>query len=256
MKFLKSSRNLFILSFLVIILINTFIFANIYINRFGDATSNVVLSERELVVPYSYNKENSGISLKISYRIANEYTHKPFSYSTKVYWLNEKKLQELGFDTKKYKKYKNRNSALKKEVFIVLEQNGEAYKQSLRLAQEKLSNLEHKQKRDIKNAKENLRKEKEENSRLFAIDVGVDYAKLRQLYTDKTKYIITKGIVKFRFSNYRNKNENINGYIVRLSVPSVHVTLKHKNLFKNANAKFKAHIKYGNRYEPWISEIN
>ncbi len=252
MKFLKSSKNLFILSFLIIILTNIFIFLNIYINRFGDTTSSVILSERELTVPYNYNKENSGVSLRINYRIAGEYTNQPYNYNKKAYWLNEKKLQKLGFDTKKYKKYKNRNSSLEKEVFIVLEQNAEAYKRSLKLAQEKLSNLDDKQTRNIKSIKENLRKEKEENSRLFAIDAGVDYAKLRQLYTDKTKYIIAKGLVKFNFSNY----ENINGYIVRLSVSDVHVVVKYKNLLKYKNAKFKAHVKYGNLYEPWISEIN
>ncbi|MCF6331136.1 MAG: DUF4824 family protein [Sulfurimonas sp.] len=249
MKFLNSSRNLFLLSFLVIILTNTFIFANIYINRFGDATSNVVLSERELTVPYNYNKENSSISLRIKYRVAGENTHQPY-YNKKAYWLNEKKLQELGFDTKKYNKYKNQRSPLKKEVFIVLEQNAQAYKRSLRLAQEEFSNLDYKQKSNIKRKKENLRIEKEENSRLFVIDAGIDYAKLRQLYTDKTKYIIAKGTV--RFSNYAN----INGYIDKLSISNVHVTLKHKNLLKNKNAKFKALIKYGSRYEPWISEIN
>ena len=57
-------------------------------------------------------------------------------------WLSKEELKKLGFDTKGYKNSKHTKSFLAKEVFIVLENDGDAYQKSLKRAEERLTREE------------------------------------------------------------------------------------------------------------------
>ena len=66
-------------------------------------------------------------------------------------------------------------------------------------------------------AEKRLKRERITGSRLFAIDAGLDPKKLREKYGDRTRFIITKGLVKARY-NYKNKRKEVFGYIIKLSI--------------------------------------
>lgn len=251
MKFLKSSKGLLSLAFLLIIVTNIFIMSNTYLNKLGEPTSSITLSQRELYIPYSSHDENSALSLKISYRMQSSLVYKSYMSSRKALWLDEQKLTDLGFTTNK-----------KKEVFYVLEFNGDAYKNQYKLCEENLEKETAKLKEepddediqyDFKHAKDELSREKNA-SRLFVVDAGLEYKKLRVLYPNKQKYIITKGLIR-RTSKKKNEGVNVYGYLNGLSVTSLHVEKKYKSKLKDRDTKFEAQLNYGSRYEPWIEGL-
>ncbi|MFT4764295.1 MAG: hypothetical protein ACI9OH_001389 [Oleispira sp.] len=57
MKHLPRSRTLFILALSLVLLVNAFILIGVGYNRTGVAESTVVLTERELTMPYRWNKD-------------------------------------------------------------------------------------------------------------------------------------------------------------------------------------------------------
>jgi hypothetical protein len=103
-------------------------------------------------------------------------------------------------------------------------------------------------------------------TRLFAIDAGIDAKKLREKYNDRTRFIIAKGLVKPRY-HYGNKKREVTGYITKLSIESIHVPLKHRQVFDAILVKdksrrngfipprYKVELAYGSRLEPWIVSV-
>ena len=265
MKILKSSSKLFVAAFALLILTNIVVLLGIYLNRSGETTSEVILTQRELEIPYSMKKENNSIFLKLVYRNINK-----SKFSHLGNWLNVSKLNELGFETDKDINYKKNTRRQSKEVFIVLEYNGESYKKSLKLAeetfseQEALYSVDKSKQRAYKNAKRSLSREQTSASRLFAIDAGLYYEKLRQKYTNKANFIIVKGLVKIS-NGYKKKITY--GYIQQLHIQKIHLPYEFKHVLKNIkpinkyNEKqntvpsYKVEVKYGSRFEPWISSV-
>ncbi len=266
MKFLKSSTDLFSLAFLLIVVTNIFILTNVYLNRSGESTTSIVLTEREVHIPYYNNSQNNALSLKIKWRVLNENNKVNYYYNKQASWLNKTKLQSLGFDIDKITKQRKYKPVSHKEVFLVLEYDAQAYQKTLKYRQ---TELEEKEKtannKKIKDAREALHVEQHNASRLFIIDANLDYESLRHKYKDTSKYIIAKGIVK---AHYNIKTKTLSGYINRLSVPSLHVELKYKQILKQLTKnkalkynsaekpRYKVKVEYGSRYEPWISSVS
>jgi len=276
MKIAISSRKLFLLAFLIVVITNIIVLSGVVFNRSAEPYREIILMERELTPQYRVHKDNSGLSLQLTWRVLDINGHKGYSYySRQPAWLNREKLEELGFniiadylnsdiDARLYKK------PVAKEVFIVLENNGEAYQESLTRAQIYLeekkvllsSNSGDKRlNKNVKEAQRRLERERISKSRLFAIDAGIDSEWLREKYSDQTRFIIAKGLVEPRY-NYQKKG--VTGYIKKLSVENIHVALKHrqlldpvllKNISKqnvNVSSRYKVVLAYGSRYEPWI----
>ncbi|MDD5372357.1 MAG: DUF4824 family protein [Sulfurimonas sp.] len=274
MKIFKSSWGLFVLAFILLFFANAVVLTGVYINRTMEATSQIVLTQRELQMPYKNKRENNGMSLKLVYRILNTDISKG-SYNKIPAWLNAEKLKELGFDTTNrdqgtahYKKPPT------KEVFIVLEYDGEAYKKSLALAEENFVEKEvlfnakkddNRTKMDYENAKKRLNREQISESRLFAIDAGLEYEKLREEYPDKNTYIIVKGLVRLVYQNKIEKEQSAS--IQQLNTENIYLPYKFKHVLKDITTdddlnnrvgsapKYEVEIKYGIRYEPWISSV-
>ncbi len=154
-----------------------------------------------------------------------------------------------------------------------MENDGEAYKESLKSAEAVLTKKEalynankddKKKQRDYENAKNELAREQISHSRLFAIDAGLDYERLRQKYPDKTDYLIVKGVVGLAIEH---KEKILYGYIQRLNVQTVYLPYKFKHILKdikpinnykneqNTPPKYKIEVKYGSRYEPFITSV-
>ena len=123
------SQHLFILGFTIIILANIILLSEVAYNRSGEPVSLITLTERELSIPSfktSFQKENSGIALSLSWRSLTEEGGSNNYYAKRTpIWLDSKKLEELGFDLENLPRYntkkKNKSILDSKEVFIVLE---------------------------------------------------------------------------------------------------------------------------------------
>jgi len=277
MKKLLSSRGLFILGFLILAATNIVVLYGVASNRSGEPESLVTLTERELDLSYNAYEENSGLALRLSWRaLGKEDPHGYSSWSNPT-WLNAQKLEELGFNVDdNTSPYDNTRyyRVIPKEVFIVLELGGEPYREALKRAGRVFEkeqafiqdNPDDKSSQDrFEQAERKFERERQDATRLFAIDAGLDASALREKYGDRTRYIIARGLVKpgYRYSN----KEDVFGYILRLSVGKIHVPLQHQQIFasimdqydsrKNnfGSLRFQVELAYGQRLEPWIVSV-
>ena len=280
MKIRLSSRGLFAMGFVILIVTNIVVLSGVASNRAGTPETRITITERELQLPYRVHEENSGLTLRLVWRaLGQDEDYNNYNNWRSPVWFSAEKLEELGFNIDKYLSSKDDASFYKqpipKEVFIVLENNGEPYKEAVKRAEIALEkekdlfqfNSGDKRLRDnFERAEKRLKRERITASRLFAIDAGLDPQKLREKYHDRTRFIITKGLVKPRY-NYNKKRKEVFGYITKLSVASIHVPLKHRKIFdailvqdKSKRNEFRppryeVALAYGSRFEPWIVSV-
>ena len=279
MKIPVSSRGLFALGFLLFAATNIAVLFGVASNRSGDPEALISLTERELPLPYRLHEENSGLALRLAWRTLGREEDDNYLNQRSPSWLNAEKLAELGVRTND-EHSSNSDAAyyklpISKEVFIVLEINGEPYRADVKRAEDVFekervlfkSNPEEKRLREnFERAENRLKQMRLTESRLFAIDAGLDPQKLRKTYGDRARYIITKALIE---PTYRgdDKGKEVVGYITRLSVEKIHVPLEHRKVFdailvqgKSIHNEFgppryKVELAYGSRLEPWIKSV-
>lgn len=283
MKILLSPRGLFVLGFMVLAATNIIVLFGVASNRSGNHDSQIILTERELQLPYQtyqIHKENSGLSLRLDWRtLGKDEENINYMDRRSPAWFNAEKLEELGFKindnlSSKGNKTYSRQS-LPKEVFIVLENDGEPYRAAVKrveVAFEKEDGLlkadpEDKRLRgNFERAEKKLKHMRITESRLYAVDAGLDPQKLRKKYEDQTRFIIAKGLVK---PIYRgdNKGKEVVGNITKISIENIHVPLNYKKMFDVVLAqgklkhnectppRYKVELAYGSRLEPWIMSV-
>lgn len=269
MKNIFSRRGLFLGSVAVVVLSNIVVLSGISFNRSGDPESAVELTERELQLPYYFQKENSGLALRLD-------------WSSSESELNAEKLKSIGFDiddraiadedfTEQGMRF------LPKEVFVVLEYDGGAHQAYLARLEKELQeskqsdpNINNKlRKLDPKWFEQRLKRAQNSDSRLYAIDIGTDPVELRSRYADRSRYIIAKGLVSVS-PDYGTKK--FTGRISELSVDEIHVPIEHRKIFepmmtenaRDASAepddprlpRYKVKLAYGSRHEPWIQSVS
>lgn len=256
----------------LIVATNAIVLAGVAYNRSGEPEATITLTERELSLPYYYsgNTENSGIQLRLKHRYGNSgYFSREYKRPESLNWFNKEKLAELGFDVSKSisdgdgKRHYQRLS--EKEVILVLEYNGTAYKSVLEAAQKHVDDLiaDQANSQKIDRAEQNLAREKTAASRLFVIDAGLDRDALRAKYSDRTKYLLLKGVVKARITSTRSGGSRLVGYIKSLSNKTIHVPLQYHDVLEavveegarrqpNEPPRFEVTINIGQRLEPWV----
>lgn len=286
MRMLLSSRGLFIIGFVVLLATNLVVLLGVGSNRSGNPETLIELTERELQLPYRIHEENSGLSLRLAWRTIGEKEDDSY-YGDSCYgnwvspaWFNAQKLRELGFTTEDTSSAdetsKRHKKQVSKEVFIVLKYNGEAYKEALRRAESalekakgalKATNEDKELRESFNRAKERLERERISESRLFAIDAGLDASELRAQYSDRAGFIITPGIVRPTYF-YNDKKMAQFGHISGLSVGNINVPLKHRDVFdsilahdkspecKSRPPRYIVELAYGSRLEPWIRSVH
>lgn len=103
-------------------------------------------------------------------------------------------------------------------------------------------------------------------SRLFVVDAGTNPQRLRESYSDVSRFIVARGVVKLA---YRNENGRAwaTGQIDAISVDEVHVPLEHRLALEHIiqqdkpsqgegkPPRYQVELLYGSRYEPWIGSI-
>jgi len=279
---IKFPQKLFTLAFLVLIVTNFVVLLGVYENRSGEVDSQLILTERELRLFYSSNEENSGLSLNILWQSLGKHNIVHYSGWQAPTWLNTQKLQSLGFDIDQIiQKSDQSYYSISKESFIVLEYDGDTYQEALKRVKKDIeekkrtldSNPQDKQLQSYyKIAEKSLQTRNKFESRLYAIDVGNDPEKLREKYSDRSKYIITKALIAL---NYDHITKEPYGSITGLSISQINIPLKFRKVFNPIIKKdilkrkksrmyhhtlqqlprFQMELAYGKRFEPWIVSL-
>jgi len=277
MKHLPGSRTLLILALSLVLLVNSFILIGVWYNRSGEAESTVLLTEREMRMPYSWSNDQT--FLRISWRNASSE------------WFDQQKLESLGFD---FSEAEYNTHFIETKAILVLEYDGDAYQQAVKIAQSRVERVERKLTQlnagkeiqaelndefedelqedlqaDLKDAQENLKYEQLSASRLFIVDAGLDEEKLRTQYPDNQRYILTYGIVDVRASMPYDENETLvfTGRVDQLSVKRLHIEsemfAKINKLKSNTQysrntmpPRFSVEVHFGQRLEPWIEQLS
>jgi hypothetical protein len=281
MKIFLSSRWLFVLGFVTLVATNILVLTGVASNRSGDPETLITLTERELNLPYKHmTRENGGFYLRLSWKVlskeADDKDDKNYGCRRSPAWLDNTKLKELGFNIDDYINWNDDSTYYKvpipKQVFIVLENNGDSYREAVKRAERKLEKQrsrfelntgDEKLLKELESAEKSLGHERITNSRLFAIDAGLNSQKLRKTYGDRTQFIIVKGLISIS-KNYNKKSKDVCGYIMKINVDNIHVSLKNRKVFDSLPVKNKSKVNspryevglaYGNRFEPWIVSV-
>ncbi len=265
----------------LILLTNAVALLGVYRNRSGEPESMLKLTQRELLQPYGWgmNRENSGVSLRVNWRVPSAERSLNYSYSGgNPTWLDQAKMASLGFDVDSSKQmqdnYRWASRQLSKEVLLVLELDGPAYQQALQRAQQfaaeqdaKLAALpdDKAMQENAKRAHEEARKEEQDNSRLFAIDAGLGLNELRAQYPDRNRYAIVRAQVRPWSTGGQG---GIVGYINRLSIDEINVPHEYHAAFDirvwpafapartEGRWPFEASVAFGQHLEPWLIDFS
>ena len=277
MRHLPGSRTLFILALSLVLLVNAFILIGVWYNRSGEAESTVVLTEREVHMPYSWRTDQT--FLRINWRTVSSE------------WFDQQKLESLGFE---FSEAEYNTHFIETKVILVLEYDADAYQQAVKVAQRRVESAERKLAQlvaskeiqtelknvlqtelqedlqaELKDEQENLKYEQLSASRLFVVDAGLDEEKLRAQYSDNQRYILTYGIVDVRSHMPYDRNEKpiFSGRIDRLSVERLHIEsemyskinkLKSNTRYSRntMSPRFSLEVHFGQRLEPWIEQLS
>jgi hypothetical protein len=266
-------------------------------NRSGVADAEVVLTERELSLPAPADEENSALSLGLVW------SGPRFAYgSTETApWLDRAKLESLGFDcsypTNAPSAGEHYGRAIPRSAVLVFEYEGEAWKRALeakeRDTDDKLAKLEgrtdsaarEKQAAGLRRARDGVRAFE---TRLVAVDAGLDPAELRRKYPDRSRYVLMRGVVNVRIVPEAGKKvgvpQELRGVVGSLFVEALHVPPGQRELFdslmkddrkapvavaeavgedhvprvrpsRRAPPRYQVRVRWGSRLEPWIVAV-
>jgi hypothetical protein len=157
---------------------------------------------------------------------------------------------------------------------LVLELAGPAWQQALERTRQnaarheaaQLANADSKEfAAKAKRAQEQLMREENLNSRLFAIDAGLDREALRARYPDRGRYLILKATLRPVLVTH-DKKRRVTGYVSALAVTQINVphalrpTLEPalRTVRRTADAPgphFEVTLAVGQRLEPWIESV-
>lgn len=281
MTFNLSSRTLFLLAAVLILVANVVVLAGVAANRHGEPDARLNLSERELRLPYSPGRDNSGLALQLIWRTLG--TDRDDGQSGNWHppaWLTNGKMMELGFDPpaqlaipagdRRWRRPPSR------EVFVVLEVGGPLHGEAVRRAEAAaqrqratiLSTHEEKRAQELLEAATKQKEyQRATESRLFAVDAGNDAKSLRDRYPDRSRFLVTRGTITPQ-RRQENGRDELTGTISRLAVNLIHVPQQFHAVFNELLARHQAdtprlpspryavEIAVGSRLEPWLVALS
>lgn len=205
----------------VLVVTNAAVFAHVAWNRAGGPTARLALTDRELRLPDDYRydlddrDEDTGIRVWLEVQ------------ETGPDWLDREKLGELGFDVALDPdadgaeiRYRN---LLPREVWAVLEHDGEAWRSWLEAREAEVEEVRREVERgdegrdDLRSAEERLAEQRIEASRLFPVDAGLDRDALRQRYGDSGRYAVVPATVSLRRVVRRGEPGELEGSVTLLA---------------------------------------
>ncbi|HEY2336280.1 MAG TPA: DUF4824 family protein [Burkholderiales bacterium] len=252
---------------------NAIVLAGVAYNRSGEPDAQLRLTDRELNAPYSWGfaKENSGLAMQLKWSLpvparppsddGNEPgIAGPWGESS---WLDRAKLAELGFDLSHAERIDDERYAepLPRDVLLVLELDGPAYRGALVRAERRIAALEAKaaaqpNDRSAGSVPEWARRMRDElrdhASRLYVVDAGLDRDRLRAKYADRKRYAIANGRVNvLRTYGTKYRRNEVRGYVEQVNVDELNVPVELRATI-GPDKGFEAVVSFGRRLEPWL----
>lgn len=259
------------LALLLIALVNGLLFWNVARNRTGEPEAELLLSGREFYPWLSRNAENSGRFLQLRYqRISSKQED---GKGVDNPWLDLGKLKSLGYHVPKEllegeDVYPRR--APTRNVFLVLELKGPAYEQYVAQAAAEVERLRAAEdKEDLSVAEAVLLQARDEDSRLFVVDAGLEAQALRQRYANREQYLIVPGEVRVHWNRNWKAGEARFDSTLTLKLEEIFVPLAFAGEYakvvqqleneqprkNNASPRFLVRLAFGQGLEPWIKEM-
>ena len=237
----------------VIVATNVFALAGVAFNRNGTPESSLTLTGRELDMPYSVRnrEENSGIQLRLVWRVGLPETPDSSWFYNEAAWLDAAKLEQLGFRPRRQDEYGSDGDfygRVSADVLLVLEMNGPTYRRAVDLA----CNLAIR--KAGKDADRQCSEEKTERSRLFVVDAGLDRAALRAKYPDRRLYAIVRGRVRGPWHDAYSSSRS-NGSVGDILTDQIHADRSMRAALDAPRAPIEATVAFGRRLEPWIVRL-
>jgi hypothetical protein len=287
-------KRLALVGLALIVAVNVVAGIFIVYNRGGQPDSILALNQRELRLPVT-NVGNAapaqklgGLSLQIDWRVLSDLgsdaglkqqypddaENNPGSPRLAP-WLDRAKLESLGYrfpDPAPIDEIrKSRPSELAREVFVVLEFDGPAFRDSIARARHDVALIQPAFEQQPNNPQIAAHKLKFEShlaqalksaSRLYAIDAGLEFAAMRERYPDRQHYAIVRGKIRPLFR--AGTETRVAGVIEDLTISVVNVPLRLRRVFelprgvafdKNKalpSVRYNVDLALGRRLEPWI----
>jgi len=265
---MKHNSKILIAGLTIIIVTNVVALAGVAYNRSGEPDAVVELTERELSMPYRYgmDDENTGLGLNINCRNC---------WSPD--WLNEEKLIELDFELQPLQEISewrlDYDKTLPRKVYLVLEYNGAMHQRAVANAEKELAEKQvqlatdpnsEEFKDSVEYAENELNNEQHHNSRLFAIDAGLDSTRLRNAYADTSQYILMQALIRPGWDYNEKEEKEWKGTITELLINTINIPLEHRAVFEPLEAleprydqddkspRYMVRVAFGKRSEPWV----
>ncbi|GIZ13143.1 DUF4824 family protein [Pseudomonas sp. NCCP-436] len=234
----------------LILLSNAVTLGGVWYNRSGEPLAQLQFSERELRRSYGWLRGGADDSVRL--QLVWRHPHNVYDEA----WLDDAKLIQLGFDPEHLERGASR------PVWLVLELNGPAYHEHLDKARVRLSEAEAAlalrpdeerllQQRD--QLRLELKREKEEASRLLVVDVGLDAEVLRRQWPDRRQHLLLPA----RLTPY--VRGALPGYYARIDLDNdfISIPLPYRELLRDWRqpSGMLVDVSFGQRYEPWVTGV-
>ncbi len=242
----------------IVVVANAFALVHAWRNRSGPIQADITLTERELPISSRFNEDDSGVSLNLQWL---DPAWASFGWERRTVWLDQKALQELGFDTSVaasndeavefYQRQRPRRA------FVALEYDGPAWRQHVEEAERQAQ-----QRAELSHANTPPHSNDAE-THLVAIDASTDAVQLRARHPDRNSVIIVPAVVRIAFEPFLPAIGDRPSRAARLSgsvqeIPSsIHVPRPFSDAFRRLpkdrnKVRYQVHVRYGASYEPWI----
>ena len=279
-----------ILAGALVIVANAVALTGVLYNRSGAPEATLVLTERELPL-HSLHRESTGVMLRLRWSAPLQDPDLFPSQGTvpvRAEWFDQDKLEALGFDCSVDLDHPGAEQfyrkALPMEAYVVLEQDGEAWREHLSRLEERTLSKAREGDGEIEErlggAIEAVRRAERTHSRLFAVDAGSDPLELRERYPDRSRFIVARAVVDLLYVGKPYIDDGtarwprLRGRILRLTVGDIHVPaglaaplsallerdagtppLSGVRGEEDGAPRYEATLRYGRRLEPWVESI-
>jgi len=257
---------------------NLYVLVGVAWNRSGEPDAELVLTERELTLPYRESDEETGLALKL------EWGEWGLWRDQEDLWFDKAKLEEIGFDCSFPPGLAGAPEFYRRQVsrkaWIVLEYDGTAFQERLDRLRKGIDQVAADlQKRkatsqDLAAAKERLQGSEKRDSRLIPVDAGRDAGALRTRYPDRHRYLIVPASVRasvdppcspdpMTSEQPTGRFSRVAGMIDGILTDQINVPLRWRPLLtrirttsKEGNGpRYAVTLRFGRRREPWIAEL-
>lgn len=261
----------------VILAADALAFAGIAWNQ-GRSTAALTLTERELRAGFA-GPESTAVNLDLRWQPAD-----PEGL------LDREALDRLGFDTGKDPAAEDARlwyeRRLRRQVYVVLEYAGGAWRRALAEKRQEVAELERKAadgeatEQDVERAREELEDFRGGHSRLFAVAVGTDPDELRRRYQEPGRHLILRAAVEIDHQpaalTGEDEGPRIRGRIRAIRPETLHVPHAHREPVlatlegrrpaglarwmygrprPEGGPRYRVAVHNGRRYVPWVTRV-